>query len=82
MIYNGDLLLSPSLPDRLQAKLSSLEKHQQSLAKESSSAQSPINLTYVKNVLLRFIETKDKHQKQVMINALLAALNAVNNEAH
>jgi hypothetical protein len=66
---------------RLQAKVSSLEKqgfHQKGA--ESAANTQPITLTYVRNVLLRFISTKDKNQKQVMINALLTALNATEKE--
>lgn len=55
--------------------MASLEKQQQNLHRDSAFGTQP-NMTYVKNVLLRFINSKDKQQKQVMINALLTALNA------
>ena len=38
---------------------------------------STVNVAYIKNVLTKLLETKDKNQKQVMINALITALNTM-----
>ena len=35
---------------------------------------SQLNVTYIRNVLMKLLNTKDKQQKQFMINAILTAL--------
>lgn len=35
---------------------------------------SQLNITYIRNVLIKLLNTKDKQQKQFMINAILTAL--------
>lgn len=58
---------------RLQTRVACLEKQQQLMSREAASQP---NMTYVRNVLLKMIETKDKKQKDIMLNALLTALTA------
>ncbi|KAI1292222.1 hypothetical protein HDE_07378 [Halotydeus destructor] len=58
---------------RLQTRLAMLEKQQQAVQKQGASQP---NLTYIKNVLTQFNSTKDKNQRQIMMNALLTALHA------
>jgi len=38
---------------------------------------STVNVAYIKNVLTKLLNTKDKEQKQIMINALLTALDSI-----
>ena len=37
---------------------------------------STVNVAYIRNVLTKLLETKDREQKAVMIRALLTALNS------
>jgi hypothetical protein len=57
---------------RLQTKITEMEKHKKTMERDTNCQP---NMTYVRNVLIRFIDTKDKQQKQFMINALLTALD-------
>lgn len=61
---------------RLQSKITELEKHLLSNRSASAAASSGTNIEYVRNVLLKLLVTKDKKQRQFMINALLTALDA------
>lgn len=58
---------------RLQSRITELERYQSQCAPQTKSEP---NFTYIRNVLLRLLNTKDKQQRQFMINALLAALDA------
>lgn len=40
------------------------------------TSMSTVNVAYVRNVLTKLLETKDREQKAIMINALLTALNS------
>ncbi|XP_015784496.1 myosin heavy chain, clone 203 [Tetranychus urticae] len=56
---------------KLQSKVTRLEQQLQQV--QSDDTTKP-NLTYVRNVLVRFLKTKDKKQRTCMMNALLTAL--------
>lgn len=47
-----------------------------SSSSERSAQTSTVNVAYIRNVLTKLLETKDREQKQIMINALLTALNS------
>ncbi|XP_074601400.1 uncharacterized protein LOC141855320 [Brevipalpus obovatus] len=56
---------------KLQSRVTQLEQQLKQVQMDHN--QKP-NLTYIRNVLIRFLSTKDKNQKTFMMNALLTAL--------
>ena len=57
---------------RLQSRISELERNISQVTYNQPMSQ--LTITYVRNVLIKLLNTKDKQQKQFMINAILTAL--------
>ncbi|CAG2165080.1 unnamed protein product [Oppiella nova] len=58
---------------KLQTRITDLERNLSQMS--SNQPLSQLNVTYIRNVLMKLLNTKDKHQKQFMINAILTALD-------
>ena len=59
--------------NRLQTRITDLERNLSQMSQNQPLSQ--LNVTYIRNVLMKLLNTKDKHQKQFMINAILTALD-------
>ncbi|CAG2102459.1 unnamed protein product [Medioppia subpectinata] len=55
-----------------QTRINDLERNLSQMS--SNQPLSQLNVTYIRNVLMKLLNTKDKQQKQFMINAILTAL--------
>lgn len=70
-----------NLIDRLQSRIADLEllnnNFMASKSDKPTQPMSTVNVAYIRNVLTKLLETKDKEQKQIMINALLTALKSI-----
>ncbi|KAJ6217586.1 hypothetical protein RDWZM_008743 [Blomia tropicalis] len=66
---------------RLQSRIADLEllnnNFMASKSDKPTQPMSTVNVAYIRNVLTKLLETKDKEQKQIMINALLTALKSI-----
>jgi len=64
---------------RLQSRIADLEllNNNFMVSKNDRTTLSTVNVAYIKNVLTKLLDTKDKEKKQIMINALLTALNSI-----
>lgn len=66
---------------RLQSRIADLELLNTNFIASKSEDQNAqlnkINVAYIRNVLKKLLETKDREQKRLMINALLTALDSI-----
>ncbi|XP_054153945.1 uncharacterized protein LOC128952560 [Oppia nitens] len=58
---------------RYESRIKDLERNFSQIS--SNQPLNQLNITYIRNVLLKLLNTKDKQQKQFMINAILTALD-------